>query len=306
MSTLSDDAAILKSEIAQLKKTRNAVILAHFYQRPAVQVLADFTGDSLALSRKAAETQADVIVFCGVRFMAETAAILNPGKVVLLPELSAGCAMADMATAEAVRERRAELPPDTAVVSYVNSTAAVKAESDVCCTSSNAVRVVDSLDEDNVLFVPDRNLGSYIAEQTDKQVFPWDGHCYVHDPGISTGVIRELKRLHPHAETMVHPECAKAVRSLADFVGSTGQMLEHATDSESRQFIVGTEEGFLYPLQERNPRKEFYAPGSVCSSMRLCTLVSVRRVLDRMDNVVTVPDDVREGAAAALERMLRV
>ncbi len=304
MSFETADASVLRDEINVLKKTRNAVILAHVYQRPSVQRLADHVGDSLKLSRLAAEAAADVIVFCGVRFMAETAAILNPRKVVLLPEPAAGCQMAEMATAQTVRARLEELLEGTGVVSYVNSLAEVKAESYACCTSANAPEVVESVPHERVLFVPDRNLASYVAQQTEKEVFPWDGHCYVHDPGISPDSIRDRLRLHPQAEVMVHPECSPAVRQMAHFVGSTSQMLDHAAESEAEVFIVGTEEGLLHPLQEQNPRKEFYATGSVCSSMRLTTLASVRRALDRMSNVVRVPEAICEKASAALERML--
>jgi len=214
--------------------------------------------------------------------------------------------MAAMATAEQVRRRLGELPEDTAVVSYVNSTAEVKAESYCCCTSANAVQVVQSVPYEHVLFVPDRNLASYVAEQTDKDVIPWDGHCYVHDPNISADAIRDLLRLHPDAVVMVHPECAPTVRHLADFVGSTSQMLRHAAESDAEAFVVGTEEGLLAPLHDQKPRKQFYATGSVCSSMRLTTLASVRRALDRMSNVISVPEDVRERAGVALERMLQV
>ncbi len=300
------DLAVLRAEIAELKKTRKAAILAHLYQRPSVQHIADFAGDSLGLARQAGKAQADVIVLCGVRFMAETVSILNPGKAVLLPEPAAGCGLAEAATAEQVRARLKELPENTAVVSYVNSSAEVKAESYACCTSANAAAVVESVPHEHVLFVPDRNLASYAAERTKKDVISWDGRCYVHDPNISPEAIRELKRLHPHALIMVHPECCSAVRRLADFVGSTSQMLDLASRSEKEQFVVGTEEGLLHPLQERNPHKEFYAPGSVCSSMRLTTLASIRLALDRMTNVVTVPEDVRERAAVALKRMLAV
>ncbi len=306
MSFVEHDEQALRQEIEGLRKTRNAVILAHLYQRPSVQRVADVTGDSLELSRRAAEANADVIVFCGVRFMAETASVLNPDKVVLLPEPSAGCPMAEMATAEQVRARRKELPQDTAVVSYVNSTAEVKAESDICCTSANAVQVVRSLPNEHVLLVPDRNLGSYVAEQVDKDVIVWDGHCYVHDPNISAEAVRDLRRLHPHAAVMVHPECDAGVRRLADFVGSTSQMLDYAARSGRRAFIVATEEGLLHPLQEQNPHKQFFATGSVCSSMRLTTLSSIRRALDRMANVVSVPPEIRERAAAAVNAMLAV
>ena len=306
MSFVDTDMAVLKEEVAELRHTRHAIILAHYYQRPQVQHVADHTGDSLELSRIAAETDADVIVFCGVRFMAETASILNPARTVLLPEPAAGCGLAETATAELVRRKRQELPDGTAVVSYVNSSAEVKAESDVCCTSANAVAVVESLPQEHVLFVPDGNLASFAAERTDKHVIPWDGHCYVHDPNISTDAVRDLKRLHPHAAVMAHPECGPAVRRLADFVGSTSQMLRHAAESDRDSFIVATEEGFLHPLQEQNPHKEFYTTGSVCASMHLTTLSSVRRALDRMTNVITVPEPIRERAAAALNRMLEV
>jgi len=306
MSFAESDSAILRAEIAELKRTRKAVILAHVYQRPSVQHVADFAGDSLGISREAAKARADVIVLCGVRFMAETASILSSGKTVLLPEPAAGCGLAEMATPEQIRERLRELPADTAVVSYVNSSAEVKAESYACCTSANAVAVVESVPQEHVLFVPDRNLASYVCERTKKHVIPWDGRCYVHDPNINPEAIRELKRLHPHAVIMVHPECSAAVRRLADFIGSTSQMLAFASRSDRQQFIVGTEEGLVHPLQEQNPRKEFYATGSVCSSMRLTTLASIRLALDRMTNVVTVPDEIRERASVALKRMLEV
>ncbi|NLW50618.1 MAG: quinolinate synthase NadA [Candidatus Brocadiaceae bacterium] len=306
MGSFDTDVSVLREEIAELRHTRNAVILAHYYQRPSVQHMADYTGDSLELSRIAAETSADVIVFCGVRFMAETAAIVNPTRTVLLPEPAAGCGLAEMAGAELIRRRRGELPANTAVVSYVNTSAEVKAESDICCTSANAVAVVESLPHEHILFVPDRNLASYVAEQTDKHIIPWDGHCYVHDPNISTGTVRELKRLHPHAVAMAHPECNPAVRRLADFVGSTSQMLRYAAESEKDSFIVATEEGFVQTLLDRNPQKEFFSTGSVCASMHLTTLTSVRRALDRMSNVIRVPEPVREKAAAALNRMLEV
>jgi quinolinate synthase len=303
---LTEDGAALRDEITELKRTRNAVILAHVYQRADVQHVADFVGDSLELSRKAADTEADVIVFCGVHFMAETASILNPGKMVLLPEPTAGCAMAEMASAGRIRQRLSGLAEGTAVVSYVNSTAEVKAVSDICCTSANAVEVVQSLEEDRILFVPDRNLASYVGEETEKEIIAWDGHCPVHDPNISAEAVREMKRLHPHAAVMAHPECNPATRRLADFVGSTSRMLAFAAESQERVFIVATEEGLLSLLRAQNPQKDFYATGSVCASMRLTTLYSVRRALDRMKNIITVPEEVREPAAQALNRMLAV
>jgi quinolinate synthase len=306
MPILDSESGPLTEDIADLKRTRRAVTLAHYYQRASVQHVADFAGDSLELSRRAAETDAEVIVFCGVRFMAETASILNPDKTVLLPEPAAGCSLAESAPAEQVRRRLEELPEQTALVSYVNSSAEVKAISHICCTSANAVPVVQSLPQPRVLFVPDRNLASFVAEHTDKEVIPWEGRCYVHDPNISAGAIRDLKRQYHNALVMVHPECSPEVRRLADFVGSTSQMLEFATNSGRRRFIVGTEEGLQHPLQEHNPHKDFYFTGSVCASMRLTTLNSIRRALDRMTNVVSVAEQVRQKAVGALERMLQV
>lgn len=298
-----DDAA-LAAEIKELRNTRNAIILAHYYQRPAVQHVADFTGDSLALCRRAVEVDAEVIVFCGVRFMAETAAILNRDKTVLLPVPAAGCSLAESATADAVRQRLRVLPEGTAVVCYVNSSAEVKAEAYACCTSANAVQVVESVPHETVLFVPDRNLASYVAEQTEKEIVAWDGRCHVHDPNISPAMVRELKRMHPDAEVMVHPECPADVRRLATFVGSTSQMLGHARESGAEAFIVATEEGLRHVLEEENPHKSFYTTGSVCASMRLITLPAVRRALDRMQHRVSVPEQVAERAQAALDRML--
>ncbi len=300
------DASVLEKEIAGLKRTRNAVILAHLYQRPSVQRIADFVGDTLELTRRTLEADAEIIVFCGVHCMAETAAILNPQKTILLPELSARCALAEFAPAEAVRQRAQALGSEVAVVSYIHSTADLKAESTICCTSANAVRVVQSLEQERILFVPDRNMASFVAEQTTRDIIPWDGHCYVHDPNISTGVIRELQRLHPNAVVMAHPECNAGVRRLAHFVGGPSRMLDFVAASDSLGFIVGAEEGLLHPLRERNPRKRFYSTGSVCSSMRLTTLASVRLALDRMSDVVRVPQEVRERAAVALNRMLEL
>jgi len=306
MSVLSPHVAALRDEIEDLKRTRRAVILAHVYQRAEVQHVADFIGDSLELCRRAAQTDAEVLVLCGVRFMAETAAILCPDRVVLLPEPNAGCHLADCATAEQVRARRAELPADTAVVSYVNSTAEVKAESDICCTSANVVQVVESLPNEHALLVPDGNLASWAAEQTGKHVIAWDGRCCVHDPNITPVAIRELKRLHHEAVVMAHPECSPHVRRMADFVGSTSQMLRYAASSPAREFIVGTEEGILHGLEKASPHKDFFTPGSICATMKLTTLASIRSALDRMATVVTVPEDVRDRAAAALQRMLAV
>ena len=294
----------LQSRIAELRDRRNAVILAHVYQRPEVQDIADFTGDSLGLSKKAVQTDAEVIVFCGVSFMAETASILNPEKTVLLPDLQAGCEMADMATVEQLEERRAELPDDTAVVSYVNSTAAIKARSDICCTSSNAVQIVRSLPQDTVLFLPDKNLASFVAEQVDKTIVPWDGYCYVHHKNIRPDAIRAAKAEHPEAQVMCHPECPFEVRELADYVGSTAQMLDFASASDAAEFIVGTEDGLTHRLRKENAEKTFHPVGTLCRGMRRITLQKLADSLENMQFEVSVSEDIREQAKRALDRML--
>jgi quinolinate synthase len=212
--------------------------------------------------------------------------------------------MAGMADPQAVQARLEELPDDTAVVSYVNSTTEVKAISDICCTSSNALQVVESLPNQHVLFLPDRNLGCWVAGQTSKTIHIWDGHCYVHDPGIRPASIRDLKQLHPEAAVLVHPECAPPVRNLADFVGSTGAILGYVADSDRESFIIGTEGGILAPLRERNPRKRFFATGSTCASMRLITLHSLRGALDRMETQIQVDEDLAGRARGALEKMV--
>jgi len=288
--------------IEELRKERNVVILAHVYQIGIIQDIADFAGDSLELSRKAVDTDADIIVFCGVRFMAETAAILNPDKIVLLPDMDAGCELADMAAVEALRKMRQQYP-EAAVVSYVNSLAAIKAESDTCCTSANAVEVVNSLDQNQILFVPDRNLGSHIAERTGKDIIRWDGYCYVHE-NIGLNTIEELKQLHPDAKLMVHPECTKSVRDAADYIGSTAQMLVYAAKSEHKKFIVGTEDGLIHTLQKANPNKEFYPVATCCRGMKRIDLEKVVASLEEMKFKISVPKDIKAKAKRALERML--
>ena len=264
--------------IKDLKKKRRALILAHVYQREEVQDMADFTGDSLALSKMAVDTDAKVIVFCGVRFMAETAAILNPDKVVLIPQKDAGCPLADMAGVEDLLTQKKEYS-GVAVVSYVNSSASIKAASDICCTSSNAVEVVNSLKEDQVLFVPDKNLGRFVASKTKKKIILWDGFCYVHHESIKPEEIKSMKIKHPRAEIMAHPECQPEVIDLADFVGSTSQMAEYVAKNKSREFIVGTERGMLHALQKKNPDKRFYSPSPlvVCRDTKLTKLENVFR-----------------------------
>jgi len=296
----------IQRDIERLRKERNAVILAHLYQRPEVQDIADFTGDSLELSRKATQTEASVIVFCGVRFMAETASVLNPDRTVLLPEREAGCELADMASVEELKVRLSRLPEDTAVVSYVNSSAAVKAESDICCTSANAVAVVQSLPHRRVLFVPDRNLASFVAERVDKEIIPWDGYCYVHEVNITPAIIERLRGQHPDAAVMCHPECAPAARRLADFVGSTSQMLRFATQSDGQEFIVGTEDGIIHRLGKENPGKKFHAVGSTCEGMKRITLGSVKAALQELRFEVRVPEEIGRRARIALDQMLRI
>ncbi|GAH11930.1 unnamed protein product, partial [marine sediment metagenome] len=245
--------------------------------------MADFTGDSLALSKMAVNTDEEVIVFCGVRFMAETAAILNPDKVVLIPQKDAGCPLADMAGVEDLLIKKKEYS-GVAVVSYVNSSASTKAASDICCTSSNAVEVVNSLKENKVLFLPDKNLGRFVASKTKKKVILWDGFCYVHHESIKPEEIKRIKIKHPEAEIMVHPECQPQVIDLADFVGSTSQMSEYVAKNKSREFIVGTERGMLHTLQKENPDKRFYSPSPlvVCQDMKLTKLENVVSALENM------------------------
>lgn len=294
-------------KIKDLKKKRRALILAHVYQRDEVQDMADFTGDSLALSKMAVDTDAKVIVFCGVRFMAETAAILNPDKVVLIPQKDAECPLADMARVEDLLTQKKEYS-GVAVVSYVNSSASIKAVSDICCTSSNAVEVVNSLKEDRVLFLPDKNLGRFVASKTKKKVILWDGFCYVHHHNIKPEDIKRMKIKHPQAEIMVHPECQPQVIDLADFVGSTSQMSEYVAKNKSREFIVGTERGMLHALQKENPNKRFYSPSPlvVCQDMKLTKLENVVSALENMQFQIRIPEEIAIKAKKALNAMLKL
>ena len=294
-------------KISELRARRKAVVLAHNYQPPEVQDLADFCGDSLGLSVQASRTQAEVIVFCGVRFMAETAAILCPDKVVLLPDPEAGCPMADMITAAQLRQLKAQ-HPGAIVVCYVNSTAEVKAESDTCCTSANAVDLVRSLPKDRqIVFVPDQNLGQYTAEQTGRDLVLWPGYCRSHVL-ITEDDIRAAKARCPDAVVMVHPECTEAVRGLADQVLSTGQMLRFVRQSRAKRFIVGTEIGILHALNKENPDAQ-YIPASdraVCPNMKRITLDKVLWALEDMQVQVTIPKDIAAQARKSLQRMTEV
>jgi len=297
----------VQDQIAELKKRLNAVVLAHNYQVDSVQDLADHVGDSLELSRQAARTEADVIVFCGVRFMAETASILNPGKLVLLPDPQADCPMAQMLGAARLRELKA-LHPDAAVVCYVNSTAEVKALSDVCCTSANAAAVVNAVEPGRpIMFVPDRHLGRYVAEQTGRPLILDRGFCPTH-VRIRPEHIAELKRIYPDAEVMVHPECTAEVTRMADMVTSTGGMLRHAQQTAARLLIVGTEVGLLYRLRLQNPGKEFIPAtrAAVCPNMKRITPAKVLWALQGLKHEVAVPEELRVPARAALERMLTI
>ena len=296
----------LEEKIRRLKKERNAVILVHNYQPGEIQDIADFSGDSLELSQKAAQTSAEVIVFCGVHFMAETAAILCPEMTVLLPDMQAGCPMADMITAEQLRQRKKELPGAT-VVCYVNTTAEVKAESDICCTSANAVRVVESLDSEEVLFIPDQYLGHYVATQTGKKITCWPGYCPSHVIIRPEDIIK-LKRQHPQAKVVVHPECRPEVIALADEVLSTSGMCRYARRNDVGEMIVGTEIGIIHRLNKENPGKQFIPASeqAICPTMKLITLEKVVRSLEEMAPQVTVPEEVRLRAKAAVDRMLAV
>lgn len=305
-SVAVDPRTEIAERIAGLKQQRKAVILAHNYQLGEVQDIADFTGDSLELSRRATEVEADVIVFCGVMFMAETAKILNPDRAVLIPDPRAGCPLADMAPVEEVRRKKAELP-GVPVVAYVNTTAAVKAEADICCTSANAVEVVESVPEDRVLFVPDKNLGHWVQRHTKKEVILWNGHCPTHQR-IMAQDVRRLKEQHPEAVLVVHPECTPEVIDLADEVLSTGQMIRWARGAEAKEVIVGTEVGLIHRLKAENPEKKFIAVGllTTCPNMKRITLEKVLWSLEDRQYPVEVAEDVAAKARRAIARMLEV
>jgi len=296
----------IQSEIRSILRQRNAVLLAHNYMRDEVQEIADITGDSLALSVEAAKTDAAVIVFCGVHFMAESASILAPEKTVLLPRLDAGCPMADMVSVEALRELKASLP-GVPVVTYVNSSAAVKAESDICCTSANAVKVVQSLAEEEIIFTPDRNLGYYVSAFSKKRFHLWEGYCPTHER-LRPEVVKELKQSNPEAPFICHPECNPAVVALADHVCSTTGMYDFCKASSAKRFIIGTEAGILWRLRRENPEKEFIlaSPALVCPNMKLTSLEDILEALQTMAPVIKVPEQIRVPAKRALDRMLAI
>lgn len=324
------DIEAVREEILKLKKERNALILSHNYQRDEVQDIADFVGDSLELSRVAAAKECDVIVFCGVHFMAESASILSPQKTVLLPESDAMCPMASMVEVGAprqvmkafagyetqptflfsheftLRDMKARYP-GVPVVAYVNTTAAVKAESDICCTSANVVKVVESLPDAKVICIPDKNLSAWAAKNTNKEIIAWDGFCHVHDRITKIDVLK-AREAHPGALLMAHPECRLEVLELADHVTSTSGMLRFAHSSEAKEFIVGTEVGLMHRMRNENPGKVFYPlrKDMICPNMKRTTLASVLAALKDMKNIIKVPEDIRIPAKRALDRMLEI
>jgi quinolinate synthase len=297
----------LVQEIERLKKEKNALILAHNYQIPEIQAVADILGDSLKLSIEAAKTDKDIIVFCGVKFMAESAKLLSPDKKVLLPALDAGCPMADMQDAEALREMK-EKYPGVPVVTYVNSNTDVKAETDICCTSSNAVNVVKSLDSDRVIFGPDKNLGSYIQQFVDdKEIILWNGFCPTHEAVKSEEVVK-VKLKNPGVKILVHPEANPSVVELADFVGSTSQMINYVKENDDEKFIIGTEMGILNIMSKENPEKEFklLSPKLICVNMKKTNLKSLYDALNEEKHEITIDEDIREKAKLSLDKMIKI
>ncbi len=297
----------LIDNISKLKQERNAVIVAHNYQNDDIQEIADVVGDSFALSKFCASSSYDVIVFCGVHFMAESAKLLSPNKTVLIPDKNAGCSMADMITAEALREAKKQ-HPGAAVVCYINSTAEVKSECDICCTSSNAVKVIKSLEQKDILFVPDCNLGSYIAKMVpEKNIILWKGYCITHHR-IKIDDVKKAKELHPDAILLMHPECQADVLEFADYIGSTKQIIDYASKSKADKFLIGTEMGVMYKLKKDNPGKQFYllSTGLVCPNMKMTTLDNVYAALRDMKNEIVLEKELMERAKLPLDRMLQI
>lgn len=299
--------SVLQKEIRQLLKEKNAVLLAHYYQRAEIQEIADILGDSLALSMEAARTDAEVLVFAGVHFMAESASILSPDKTVLLPKPDAGCPLADMITPEKLLTARKN-HPHAAVVTYINSSAAIKAMSDICCTSANAVKIVNSLrDAKEILMVPDGNLACYVAGLTDKKIIPWDGYCPVHHHLTAEDVLKR-KEKYSRATFAAHPECRPEVLALADYVGSTTGIIRYAGQEGFKEMLVGTEQGIFYQLKKQNPGKTFIpiSDQMICADMKKITLKDILAAITGMKTVVKVPEEVRIPAKKALDRMLAI
>jgi quinolinate synthase len=294
-------------EINRLKIEKDAFIIAHLYQSAEIQAIADYVGDSFELAKKAREVQNKIIVFCGVHFMAESAKILNPDKKVLLPVLTAGCPMADMVSAEDVIELKKQYP-EAAVVCYVNTSAAVKAECDVCCTSSNAVKIVNALPQKQILFVPDENLGSFVADKIKhKEIILFKGYCIVHKR-VLENELTAARAAHPNVKILVHPECTPEVVKSADFAGSTAQILEYVRTSDEKEFIIGTEQGILYPLQKQNPHKKFYVLSSklICANMKKTHLEDLLKCLQNEEFEITLSDETIKRAEKSLNRMMEI
>jgi quinolinate synthase len=297
----------LVKKISELKKKRDAVILAHNYQLPEVQEIADFCGDSLELSRKAAKTEAKVVVFCGVHFMAETASILCPDKKIIVPDINAGCPMANMITADDLKKLKKE-HPNAVAVGYVNTSAAVKAELDYCCTSTNAVAVINALrDAKEIIFVPDKYLADYASKQTGRKLIAWNGFCPTHVKILPEDIKRE-KHFHPHAKVLVHPECLSSVVALADAVLSTSQMAKFVKETNTKEMIIGTEVGIIYRLKKDNPDKEFYPASerAVCPNMKRTTQEKILWALEELKDEVRVSEEIRSRAKKAIDRMLEI
>ncbi|MBI5206811.1 MAG: quinolinate synthase NadA [Candidatus Firestonebacteria bacterium] len=295
----------LQEKIVILKNKLNAVLIAHNYQREEIQQIADHLGDSLALSRAAAGTQADIIVFCGVHFMAETANILSPHKTVLLPEKDAGCPLADMLSLEQLLDLKVK-HPKAKVVCYINSPASIKAESDICCTSSNAVSVIKSLPKDEeIIFVPDMNLGQYVSKVTGRKLILWNGYCPTHHR-ITLEDVNNIKKIHPEAPVFSHPECTPEILEISDKILSTGGMLTAAAESKEKNIIIVTEIGMLYRLRRDNPDKNFFIASKklICPNMKLTTLESILESLEKMQYIISVPEEIRIKAQKAINRML--
>ncbi|HEU4963405.1 MAG TPA: quinolinate synthase NadA [Bacilli bacterium] len=301
-----EKAQALKERLLQLKKERNAIILAHYYMRAEVQEVADYIGDSFGLAQKAKTTDADVILFCGVHFMAESAKILNPEKVVLMPDERSGCPMADMVTGEGLRKLK-EQHPNAKVVAYVNTSAEVKAETDICCTSSNALKVINSVESDEIIWVPDKNLGHYVSQFTDKKMIIWQGYCNTHDL-LTPEEVLALKEQYPDAPIVVHPECRPEVVELGDYVGSTTGILKYCRESDFKDYIVATEEGVRYMLEKESPEKNFHFASRfmVCPNMKVHNVKKMVRALETLEPQIEVDPAVAEKARRSLERMLEV
>ena len=294
----------IRDEILKLKKEKGAIILAHYYQIPEIQEIADYVGDSYYLSKIAKDCEENIIVFCGVKFMAESAKILSPEKTVILPVMEAGCVMADMATEEGLAKLKEE-HPNAKVVCYINSSTEVKALSDVCCTSSNAENIINNLEEKEIIFLPDRNLGSYIQEKTpDKKFILWNGFCIVHE-AIQKEEILRLKREHEGILTVAHPECSKEIRDISDFIGSTSEIINFVNNSSNKKFIIITEEGVLHQLRKNGEEKEFYIPYGkmVCRNMKMTTLKDLYESLLKMENKIEIDEYLRLKAYNSLKNM---